>query len=48
MIKVYDFVTYVLVHQNLLHDNIFMTIDMNFQLPYDRFMKLLYAFSYAI
>jgi hypothetical protein len=33
---------------NLLHDSIFMTIDMNFHLPYDRFMKLLHAFSYDI
>jgi hypothetical protein len=35
-------------HQNLLHDNIFMTIDMNFYLSYDGFMKLLHAFSYDI
>jgi hypothetical protein len=32
----------------LLHNSIFTTIDMDFHLPYDRFMKLLYAFSYGI
>jgi hypothetical protein len=35
-------------HKNLLHDSIFMTIDMKFHLSYDRFMKLLHVFSYDI
>jgi hypothetical protein len=34
--------------RNLLYDSIFLTIDMKFHLPYDRFMKLLHAFSYDI
>jgi hypothetical protein len=34
--------------QNLLNDMDFTIIDMNFHLSYDRFMKLLHAFSYDI